>query len=345
MAGQYFYGFDEGEAEVRLRKIRATPDPSTPAIYRLKDAVALPGLVGLYDMEGRRIDEAAVRMLSDDAPAFRKQNLHKRVPGLVSLPDRFEVVDETVLFGGHLMKHYGHFIIESMSRLWARSLFAALPMLFTNPRKWRQPPGYGTDVFTALGLEQRILLVNEPTIFRDVVCPGTAFEYRWKAFSVADEPHTAVATALDRISRPSWRRPVYLTRSGLSDDLRKSEAEPELESELARRGFDIVRPEQLSLGEQISLFEHAPLIAGTLGSALHTALFSRSSGTLAVLNWGRGFEHYLLVDGLKRHTSYYLKSMQRRGEAGEHILDVGRTLQLLDEAGLLAAKTRSGFGD
>jgi capsular polysaccharide biosynthesis protein len=302
-------------------------------------------MVGLYDMEGRRIDEAAVRMLSDDAPALRKENLHKRVPGLVSLPDRFEVVDETVLFGGHLMKHYGHFIIESMSRLWARNLFPALPILFTSPRKWRHPPAYGTDVLAALGLQQRILLVNEPTIFRDVVCPATAFEYRWKAFSVADESHTEVARVLEGSCRRSWRRPVYLTRSGLSDDLRKSEAEPELEAELARRGFDVLRPEELSLAEQISLFEHAPLIAGTLGSALHTALFSRSPSTLAILNWGRGFEHYLLVDGVKRHTSYYLKSMQRRGEAGEHILDVGRTLQLLEEAGLVVAPARLGFGD
>ena len=345
MGGQYFYGFDAGEAEKRLSKVVISPDPSTPAICRLNDAVALPGIAGLYDLEGRRIDEAAVRMLSPDAPAFRKESLHKRLPGLVSLPDQFEVVDETVLFGGHLMKHYGHFIIESMSRLWARNVFPTLPILFTSPRKWREPPTYGTDVLAALDLHQRILLVKQPTIFREVVCPGTALEYRWKAFSVADEPHTAVAKALAGISRRSWRRPVYLTRSGLSDELRKSDAEPELESELASRDFDVVRPEELSLREQISMFEQAPLILGTLGSALHTALFSRSPGTLAILNWGRGFEHYLLVDGVKRHTSYYLKSMQRRGAAGEHILDVGRTLQLLDEAGLIPARTRLGFGN
>ena len=345
MGGQYFYGFDAGEAEARLRHVVTSPDPSPPAIYRLKEVIALPGMPGLYDVEGRRIDEAAVRMLSADAPQLRRANLHKRIPGLVSLPDHFEAVEETVLFGGYLMKHYGHFIIESMSRLWARNLFPAFPILFTSPRKWREPPAYGTDVLAALGLQQRILLVNEPTIFRDVVCPATAFEYRWKAFSVADEPHTAVAKVLDGTSRRSWRRPVYLTRSGLSDELRKSDAEPELETELANRSFDVVRPEELSLAEQISLFEQAPLIVATLGSALHSALFSRSPGTLAILNWGRGFEHYLLVDGVKGHTAYYLKSMQRRGEAGEHILDVARTLQLLDEAGLVATPMRLGFGD
>jgi capsular polysaccharide biosynthesis protein len=249
-----------------------------------------------------------------------------------------------MLFGGHLMNHYGHFIIESMSRLWARDIFPALPILFTSPRKWREPPAFGMDVFAALNLGPRTLVIDQPTLFREVLCPGTAIEYRWKAYSVADEPHTAVAEALDRSKARGWRKPVYLTRSGLSEGLRKSDAEPELESCLSRRGFEVVRPEALSLREQIALFEQAPLIVGTVGSALHTALFSRTSGTLATLNWGRGFEHYLLVDGVKRHTSYYLKSMKRHGETGEYVMNVERTLQLLEEAGLLAAQTRVGFG-
>lgn len=141
-----------------------------------------------------------------------------------------------------------------------------------------------------------------------------------------------------------WRRPVYLTRSGLSDQMRKSEAEPELESELSRRGLDIIQPEALPLADQISLFEQAPLIVGNIGSALHTALFSRSSGRrLAVLNWGRGLENYLLVDAVKQHSSYYIKSIQRRG-AEQPILDTGLTLRLLEDAGLVAAQTRVGVG-
>lgn len=346
MAGRQFYGFERGEAERRLRKLVSIADSSSPAIHKVNDAVALPGLPGLYDTEGRRIEEAAVRTVSPDAPLIRKEKLYKGAPGVVPLPESFEVVDEPVLFGGHLMKHYGHFIIESMSRLWARDLFPTLPLLFTSPRKWRDRPGYGVDVFKALDLDSRIRLVDRPTLFREVVCPATAFEYRWKVFSVADEPHSAVASALEGSSERSWRRPAYLTRSGLSDDLRKSDAEPELEQELSRRGFDVLRPETMSLAEQISLFEQAPLVVGTVGSALHTALFSRSPRTrLGILNWGRGYENCLLIDAVKQHTAYYLKSMRRRGEAAEHELDVGLTLRLLEEAGLLEATARVGFAD
>jgi capsular polysaccharide biosynthesis protein len=346
MAGPSFYGFQPGEAEERLRKIVSSPDAGRPPVYKLRGVVALPGFAGLYDTSGRRIDEAAVRTLSPDAPVVRRQKLYKGDLGVVSVPDQLKLVSEPVLFCGHLMKHYGHFVIESMSRLWARDLFPDLPILFTSPRKWREPPTYGLDVLTALGVEPRMMLVSEPTLLSEVVCPGTAFEYRWKAFSLADEPHTAVAKALDGTSRRAWPKPIYLTRSGLSDDLRKSEAEPELESELSRRGFEVVRAETLQLKDQISLFEQAPLVVGTLGSALHTALFSRFSKTrLATLNWGRGFENYLLVDAVKQHPSYYLKSMQRRGEAGEYVLDVGYSLHLLEEAGLLMPLSRAGYGD
>jgi capsular polysaccharide biosynthesis protein len=241
------------------------------------------------------------------------------------------------MFGGHLMKHYGHFLIESMSRLWARELYPTLPILFTNHPKWQEAM-FGMEVLDALGLRHRTLLVEKPTIFREVICPGTAFEYRWKVFAGADEPHVAVTGVLETAGRRTWRQPVYLTRSGLSDDLRKSEAEPELESELMKRGFEIVRAETLPLVDQICLFEQSPIIVGTVGSALHTALFSRSSQTrLGIVNWGRGFENYLLVDAVKRHTSYYLKGINRPKEGGELVLDVGRTLQLLGEAGLITA--------
>lgn len=336
MTERHFYGFHPGEAEKKLSMVVAEALSSRPAIHKLQDAVALPGVQGLRDDKGQLIDKAAVRTLSKDAPPTRQQSLIKHEPGPVSLPTQFDVVEEPVMFGGHLMKHYGQFLIESMSRLWARHLHPSLPILFTHHPKW-QEAAFGMEVLDALGLRSRVLLVEKPTIFREVICPGTAFEYRWKAFSVADEPHVAATNAFELTGRRTWRQPVYLTRSGLPDDLRKSEAEPELESELAKRGFEIVRAETLPLVDQICLFEQSPVIVGTVGSAFHTALFSRSSKTrLGMISWGRGFENYLLVDAVKQHTSYYFESIHRAKQGGELVLDVGRTLKLLKTADLIS---------
>jgi hypothetical protein len=75
---------------------------------------------------------------------------------------------------------------------------------------------------------------------------------------------------------------------------------------------------------------------------MHTALFSRSPGTLAILNWGRGFEHCLLVDGVKGHTSHYLKSMKRNERGDGYEIDVPQSLKLLEQAGLIEPRVAVG---
>ena len=342
MGRRYFYGFKSADAE-RMGGIVMQADTRRPAIHRLKDAIALKSIPGLFDAEGRRIREAAVRTVSPGAPADLREKLDQDNAVTVGVPKSLDVIEEPVMLGGHLMSHYGHFVLESMSRLWARDLFPDLPIVFTRPGKWRDPPLYGTAVFDALELGERIRVLDRPTLLRNVVCPSPAIEYRWKAFTVADEPHLAVADALAHRGQRAWRRPVYLTRSGLPDDLRKSEAEPQLEAELASRGFEIVRPEDLSLAEQISLFNQSPLIVGAVGSAMHTALFSRSSGALAMLNWGRGFENYLLSDSVKTYTSYYLKSMERGDNARRIEINVPLTLDLLEQARLIEPRGQVYF--
>ncbi|QIK79666.1 glycosyltransferase family 61 protein [Sphingomonas piscis] len=353
MGRRHFYGFAPGEAEHRLKKVVQRPDPGLPLIHKLHEVIAIPGLASLYTTEGHRIDEAAEMTLSPAAPARLKDKLRVRPKAEVGVPANLNIIDGPVLFAGHLTPHYGHFLIDSMSRLWARDMFPKLPVLFTRPPVedgWRQ---FSRDVFDALGLSARIIPADEPTLFREVVCPGTSFEYRWKAFSVADEPHTAAARKLNSGAR-GWRRPVYLSRTGLPDasdvigkgrgKIRRSDAEPELEAELSRRGFDVVRPETLRLCDQISLFEQAPLILGIIGSALHTALFSQfGRANIAVITWGRGFENCLLIDSLKEHRSFYIKSIGGPNEEREHSLDVALTIRLLEQAGLVSTRTQVGL--
>ncbi|QIK79008.1 glycosyltransferase family 61 protein [Sphingomonas piscis] len=352
MAKQTFHGFAPGEAEHRLKKVLRNPDPAQPLIHKLHDVVALPGFASLYTTEGRRIDEAAEMTLSAEAPAALRDKLKSRPKAEVSLPTSLNVVEGPVLFAGYLTRHYGHFVIDGMSRLWARDMFPTLPLLFTQPAADGGRRPFSTDALDALGLSSRIISAPGPTLFRELVCPGTSFEYRWKAFRAADEPHLAASNRLSSSAR-RWRRPVYLTRTGLADatdaigkvrgKMRRSDAEPELESELSRRGFDVVHPEALPLSDQIALFEEAPLIVGIIGSAFHTALFSRTGrANLAILNWGRGFENCLLVDSLKQHKSAYLKSIGTPGDDGEHPLDVGLTIRLMEQAGLVSAHTHTG---
>jgi hypothetical protein len=59
---------------------------------------------------------------------------------------------------------------------------------------------------------------------------------------------------------------------------------------------------------------------------------------LGILSWGNGIENDILANSRKPHTSYYTKSMQHHGEDGGVTLDVGLSLRLLEEAGLIARR-------
>jgi capsular polysaccharide biosynthesis protein len=102
-----------------------------------------------------------------------------------------------------------------------------------------------------------------------------------------------------------------------------------------------VRPENLELADQIAMFEQAPVVVGTVGSALHTALFSRRPGkVMATITWDRGFENYLLVDAAKQQQSHYVRGLTNPDPDGNFVLDVAGSLRFLEEAGLIPSTSQ-----
>src|SRR4029077_20466894 len=61
-----------------------------------------------------------------------------RVPNEMPDEEVVRVRDEEVVWGGHVMRHYGHFLVESVSRLWPVLPGAELdgrPVVFATPRR------------------------------------------------------------------------------------------------------------------------------------------------------------------------------------------------------------------
>ncbi len=77
---------------------------------------------------------------------------------------------------------------------------------------------------------------------------------------------------------PSERRRIYLTRLGVSH--RSLVNEPEIGEIFARRGFDIVAPETLDMGQMIELFAGPSIVAGPYGSAMRSLVFCRQKPTV-----------------------------------------------------------------
>jgi tetratricopeptide (TPR) repeat protein len=80
---------------------------------------------------------------------------------------------------------------------------------------------------------------------------------------------------------PVERKRIYLSRRGIAHRPLVNEAE--IAELFARRGFDIVAPETLDMGEMIKLFAGPSVVAGPYGSAMRGLVFSRQKPTLFAL--------------------------------------------------------------
>ena len=283
----------------------------TPAlnitIYR--DLVAVPGRAALYTNDGKRIDSTNRVVIPESDRSFQK--FYKHSPSPIEVPDCV-AHEEPVLYLGQALDHYGHFLTDSMARMWA-ALNVRLPCLMLDMS--RMSGSYGSEILAALHLS--VISPTAPTIYRTVWVPYPAFTRNGHPAPEADAAHLRVTTALYQPGQPNrWSKPVFLSRSRFNSRIRSTDSETEaaLEQTMAEAGFEIVYPETLPLAEQIAIFNESPTIVGMLGSAFHTALFSRRDyrGRIVLLTWSdKGTTLYKNVDALKGYTAHYVRCLER----------------------------------
>jgi hypothetical protein len=170
------------------------------------------------------------------------------------------------LFGGYLFRHYGHFLIETLSRLYA--LHAAdpgLPVIFSSTHRAVMP--WQKSLFRLLGLRGGIVLLTRPTLVERLllaapgfILPDTVLPEQIRALGVMPAP-------------PLTGRKVWLSRGmhiggGLVN-------ERELFPGLKKKGWEITDPQFLPVRKQIALLASCAHVAGLDGSAFHTALLAR----------------------------------------------------------------------
>ena len=202
-----------------------------------------------------------------------------RKPKLYGLPAPPEAVREawgigegravrlknSYLFGGYLFRHYGHFLIETLSRLYALKQCAHVPIMFSSTHQEIVP--WQWDVFKLLGLRNPILMLTRPAVADQLMlaAPG---------FALPDSVTPEQIEALGALPAPPLTdKKIWLSRSSnLGGGLLN---ERELESRLQAMGWEIVHPQFLSIRKQVALIASSARVAGLDGSAFHTALLAR----------------------------------------------------------------------
>ncbi len=233
-----------------------------------------------------------------DAMTFRKDELVFSGLADRSLDQDSGILGGTYLFGGDCWPHFGHFLFESLARLWAldRIPVALDGIVFFAPRTGRAsigtklpspqplpPDGMRGEILRSLGIDVPVLLVHEPLTIERLYVPRQASGMG--ALAVGTPSHRRfLRDRLQRIKPRDGLDRVYLSRSGYR--LRRGGifGEEHLESNLKAQGYTIYHPEQHTFEHQVSTYLGARQIVGPDSSALHLFGFAgRPEQDLAIV--------------------------------------------------------------
>jgi capsular polysaccharide biosynthesis protein len=261
----------------------------------LEDAWFIPGSHCLYDAAGHRVIESCVRR----SPGLAE--IVEAGPQSIPLPEQYDVHAGNLLYLSWLPNHWGHFLTEGISRLWATAqlhLDGSIGYFYTKV----ETSDSMRSCLSLAGVEpDRIVTFARPTKIRRVYVPEASFSNRGRAYAChADWPRGVAERALGAASRRSGSdQPVYISRSAVRS-FRTIRNESTIEALLAARVVMIWHPERLPLSDQIQVInEHATFI-GCWGSAFHNQLFNLDPSLVST---------HLFCEGLINPNFYMLDAI------------------------------------
>jgi hypothetical protein len=289
---------------------------------------------GLYDRHGSYI--AASGLVRDGVPVLGP------APNAPEVPAR--AITGQTLYLGVCHNHYGHFLTETLSRLWFLEPGGARRfdhVLIFPPAD--ELPGFVREVFAWLGIADQLLLLHKPTVLTQVWVPEPAVQ-------LPSHVHRQVAR-LPRLfapqqNEPQTCQPLFISRSGLplTGHARVVIGERAVEAALERSGARIFHPQRHSVAEQVHAFRRHRVIVSFAGTALHTMLMAGGGRQVLAYTARPVPRVFLKLDRALGNRARYV-SARRSPLAGMSRLATGFQPQLLDARTVLKALRRWGVID
>lgn len=189
------------------------------------------------------------------------------------------------IYLGLFIKHWGHFIIDSATRLYcaldnpqAKCFF--LLMLDQDVTLY---PEQVLRAFALLGIRDRIIIINKPTQIETIIIPEQSY-IRQTYYS---DQYIATFDSMSANIQPTRScapDKVFFSRAKFNG-LRRCEAGYEiLDALFAAAAYTIVYPEFESLDNQIFYLNNCKSFAATAGSLIHNLMFARQAPHTAIVN-------------------------------------------------------------
>ncbi len=284
------------------------PDPCPPSpdggwsqdIVTLQDAIVVPPITSALTQDCGVIDNAG-RFCAHSATWRGARALMTEPEGPVKAA---RTLAGRHLFAGQLWSHFGHFLAESISRLWALDHIKknVESIVFIPKRPDEQPAlkGYQKEFFDLLGITIPVQILDQPTQVEDLIVPGQGFGLG--AIAAGTPAFRAyMARAFAPGIKPDGPPRLYLSRSRLGGQEGSIVLEDMLEANLEKSGYVAYHPQTETLGQQIARYRAAEKIIGPDGSAFHLFGFVANDTQKAAVVLRRNSNVFLGLANQIRH--------------------------------------------
>lgn len=191
------------------------------------------------------------------------------------------VIEEPCIYCGEYIDHYGHFLCESMTRLWyvVKHYRKGIKLIFISEIP-REIKGNYKQIFELLGIDLKdVLIISNVVQCRHLVVPDLSSVFCCWATPEFFLPFQKIAQSVTKVEK---HPKIYLSRMHYKS--RYMIGEEAIEKLFRQNGFFVLYPEELSLSQLIGYLKGAKVVAGLSGTALHNIVFANPKTHLIVLN-------------------------------------------------------------
>ena len=203
--------------------------------------------------------------------------------------DDVQFVPEQVVFLGAFHQHYGHFITESLARLWF--------MLSKNNKDYKcvyisqDNHCKYLDFLTLFGLDlDNLIRINSPTMFSSVIVPEPSIRLH-------DYYHRSYRETIDKIISsvsPMTYDKIYFSKAGVRNG--RAIGESSIVNVFENNGYKIVASGSLSILKTLQYLKGCKHFASTSATASHNSIFAPCLSSCVCLNRSRHFhilQHFI----------------------------------------------------
>ena len=191
------------------------------------------------------------------------------------------------LYGGFAFNHFGHFLAETLGRLWAAAepQYSDMP-IFVHPIWGRvvlgDREGYVATVFDLLGLDpSRVRFITDPIRIARLYVPEQLYGFHnfehvsEKMIGFLSKAQASIEEKAKEFPKGDER--LYVSRSQWLPEKGLIAGEAEFETFLASQGWTIYCPEKAPFIEQLIAYSNAKQIIFSEGSAYHSMILLPNS--------------------------------------------------------------------